>query len=122
MKKILVIEDMPMVSHILSLMLEEHDKKAYIFDNAIDALANYKVKKYDAIVTDLNLPGMDGIEFIKNIREIDPDIPIVLCSGFLAEYIDLYKMKDELNIGAIFGKPLRVREFNGTLDALMDKD
>ena len=122
MSKILILEDEEMVSDILELMMQSYQKTVDSFSNPVEALKNYKKGKYDAIISDLDLPEMNGFQFIREIRKIDKNIPIILCSGYISEYIDLYKLKEELNIGAIFGKPLKVDKLNSVLDTLIDKE
>lgn len=46
-----------------------------------DAIAKAKRHAFDVIVLDLAMPGMDGIETLKRLREIDPDLQIVLLTG-----------------------------------------
>ncbi len=47
---------------------------------AIDALEQLKVRAYDAVVSDYEMPEMNGIEFLKNVRSKDPDIPFIMFS------------------------------------------
>ena len=50
-------------------------------DNGKDALAVYALNEVDLIITDIDMPVMNGIDFIKAIRKIDQDIPIIVITG-----------------------------------------
>ena len=60
--------------------------------------------QFDMVITDMTMPGKTGIELIDNIRAINQDIPIVLCSGF-SELINEKKAK-ELGVNKYLMKPL----------------
>ncbi len=118
MYKITIVEDDDIISNILNLMLKSFKKQSDIYDNPVMALEAFKNdNNYDAIISDLDMPQMDGIDFIKQIRKYDKNIPIILCSGYIDEYT--HQLKDYLNIGAIFNKPLEVKELNNILNKLI---
>lgn len=50
-------------------------------DTGMKGLARVTAKHYDTIITDLNMPGMDGLEFITQVRQARPLTPVVLISG-----------------------------------------
>jgi signal transduction histidine kinase len=50
-------------------------------DSAVNALELIKAHDYDAIVSDVKMPGMDGIELLSHVKEIRPDTPVLLITG-----------------------------------------
>ncbi len=56
-------------------------KEVYIACDGIEALESYGQNKPDLIITDIKMPNMDGIELIKNIREKDKEISVVVISA-----------------------------------------
>ncbi|ATW26150.1 response regulator transcription factor [Candidatus Formimonas warabiya] len=79
--KILLIEDEEELSAIVTRGLR---KCGYAVDAAYDgeeALDYYNVNEYDVIVLDLNLPRMDGLEVLKNIRQTDKKTKILILSA-----------------------------------------
>jgi len=80
---VLVVDDSEMIVRVLSFMIK---KAGYTTLSAIDgkkALEFFDGRDIDIVVTDLNMPGMDGIELISEIRVKEPyrNIPIVLFSA-----------------------------------------
>src|SRR6476619_6750335 len=49
-------------------------------DTGMKALARVTAKHYDTIITDVNMPGMNGLEFLTHVRQVRPLTPVVLIS------------------------------------------
>ena len=60
-------------------------------------------ERFDLVITDMTMPHMTGVDLIKKILEVRPQMPVVLCTGF-SEYIDEAKA-DQLGIKALIMKP-----------------
>ena len=73
-------EDSIRTSMVNTLAIIFNDVKA--FDNAEEAYSCYKLNKIDIILSDINLPGMNGIEFTKLIRKENFKIPIILLTAY----------------------------------------
>ena len=80
MAKILVIDDEPAIRRILREILEHEKYNVDDAASAIDALPLVKENEYDAILCDIKMPQMDGIEFLEKARQIS-DAPIIMISG-----------------------------------------
>jgi len=80
--KILVVDDHAIVlDGIKSLLAEiENAEIAATATNANDALTLLKQTKAELVITDINMPGMDGLEFIKTIRNDFPPTKIIVLS------------------------------------------
>lgn len=79
--KILVVEDNPSVSSMLELFFQ---KEQILGDFAADGLAGfekYKKGNYDLLILDWMLPGMDGIELCRKIREQGDSVPIIMLTA-----------------------------------------
>lgn len=81
MKRILLIEDEERIAELIKKSLEE---QAYSVIVALDGLAGKKLavaNDFDLIITDIILPGMNGIEFCKEIRSLKPLVPIIMLTA-----------------------------------------
>ncbi|MBR5214835.1 MAG: sigma-54-dependent Fis family transcriptional regulator [Bacteroidales bacterium] len=80
MAKILVIDDEPAIRRILREILEHEKYNVDDAASAIEALPLVKENEYDAILCDIKMPQMDGIEFLEEAKQIS-DAPIIMISG-----------------------------------------
>ena len=80
MARILVIDDEPAIRRILREILEHEKYNVDDAASAVDALPLVKENEYDAILCDIKMPQMDGIEFLEEAKKIT-DTPIIMISG-----------------------------------------
>ena len=80
MAKILVIDDEAAIRRILREILEHEQYQVDDAASAVDALPLVKENEYDAILCDIKMPQMDGIEFLEEAKKIS-DAPIIMISG-----------------------------------------
>jgi signal transduction histidine kinase len=81
-KRILIVEDDDLVKGSLARLLQGTD---YLVDTATsgeEGLAKYSLAPHDLILTDLHLPGINGIEMISRIREVNKDVPFIVLSAY----------------------------------------
>lgn len=81
MANILIIDDEKSIRKTLSEILSY---EGYKVDEAADGAEGFKMfkeKQYDAILCDIKMPKMDGLEFLEKAKETNPDIPIIMVSG-----------------------------------------
>jgi two-component system C4-dicarboxylate transport response regulator DctD len=80
-KRILIVDD----DHLLCKNLEEHlEFNGYVPSCAfsgIEALRVFKLKEFHLVLTDLQMPHIDGFELIERIRRIKSEIPVILMTG-----------------------------------------
>ena len=80
MARILVIDDEPAIRRILREILEHEKYNVDDAASAVEALPLVKENEYDAILCDIKMPQMDGIEFLEEAKKIT-DAPIIMISG-----------------------------------------
>jgi len=77
-----VIDDQALMRDSVSATLKSQDHKVYSFESAHDALTNIRQRSFDVVVTDLRLPGMDGVELLREMRRLGIDVPVVLMTAY----------------------------------------
>ena len=81
---VLIVDDDKAIANFLSKMLiksEDNDYDVAITHTAEDGLHLIEESKFDIVILDVNLPGKSGIEFLKEIKGIDPDIEVIIMTG-----------------------------------------
>jgi DNA-binding NtrC family response regulator len=81
---ILIVDDDAAVRGILYDLLSEK-YECNTASMAEEALQYLEVEKYDAILTDLGMPGLTGVEFLKRVQQTDLETPVILISGMGTE-------------------------------------
>lgn len=82
-KTVLVVDDSATVRKFVSVSLEMQGFDVSIASDGMDALEQLPKRKFDLVITDLNMPNMDGFEFIRALRE-NPEyqeIPVIILSS-----------------------------------------
>lgn len=83
--RILVVDDDVLVSEVIGRMLLRLGYQVAIAHGAVEARAAFAAASacYDLLVTDLTMPDGNGFEVVRDLRAMDPELPVILCSGFL---------------------------------------
>jgi DNA-binding NtrC family response regulator len=81
MATILIIDDEEAIRNALRDILEMEDYDIEEAKDGIEALSKIKQKGYDAIICDIKMPKMDGMEVLERVQILSPDIPIIMISG-----------------------------------------
>jgi len=81
MPTILIIDDEEAIRNALRDILEMEDYEVEEAKDGIDALSKIKQNTYDAIICDIKMPKMDGMEVLERVQLICPDVPIIMISG-----------------------------------------
>lgn len=81
MSTILIIDDEKAIRKTLSEILSYEGYKIDDAENGEEGLKKLKEKNYDAVLCDIKMPKVDGIEFLEKSKEINPDVPIIMISG-----------------------------------------
>ncbi|GJL77991.1 MAG: two-component system response regulator [Nitrospinaceae bacterium] len=82
MKKILVVDDEQNIRFLYKEELEDIGYQVTVAATAEEALEKIKLDKPDIITLDIKMPGMDGIEFMRKLKEEKSPIPVILCSAY----------------------------------------
>ena len=81
MAKILVIDDQPNVRMLLALLLRQQGYDVVLAENGWEGLQLYRQEHPDVILLDLNMPELDGVTVLKQIRSVDLKQPVIILTG-----------------------------------------
>jgi len=117
MFQILVLEDDADLNHTVCSFLNQSGYKAAGYRNAEEAYNALYSKVFDLIVSDIMMPGIDGFEFAKTVRELNEDIPIL----FMTARDDIASKQQGFRIGIddYMVKPIDLDELFLRIGALL---
>lgn len=82
-EKILIVDDELDMLRLLEMIIREKTPYETVgTNNPFEAIELAKQGKFDVVITDLKMPGMDGIEVLEAVKRIDEDIPVILITAY----------------------------------------
>ncbi len=117
---VLAVDDQPVALQVVERYLSFDGHTVETAADGREALEKLKAGKFDLVITDRAMPGMNGDQLAAIIKEMTPDIPIVLLTGFG----DMIQAQGEeiLNVTAIVSKPVTLTDLREALAKATDKD
>lgn len=107
--RVLVVDDEEMVRSIVTQLLTLNNHDVDRASSGDEALSMFEEHHYDIVFTDFGMPEMTGAELAQKLHEKNPDLPIVLLTG----YTDTETAVDEVN--DILSKPFKLEELEATI-------
>jgi PAS domain S-box-containing protein len=103
---ILVVDDEPAITEMIRRMLEGLGYTVAVRNNSVAALEGFQDEpdRYDLLIVDMTMPGLRGDQLTRRIREIRPDLPVILLSGF-SELLN-EELAEELGLSDFLKKPV----------------
>jgi signal transduction histidine kinase/CheY-like chemotaxis protein len=117
--RVLIIEDRSEMKDILQESLAEHGYDVSVTSSGEEAIATLGKAKFDALIVDLGLPGISGLELAGQIKGFDRKIRIILISGWEIEQ----SISDLMSIGidSVMTKPFKLEAILETLSNLLEQ-
>src|SRR5919206_2580686 len=103
-----VVDDEFDIVNVIKLYLQGKGLNMFGFTDPLLALEHFRVncKNYMLIISDIRMPGMNGFEFVRKVREIIPTIKVLLMSAFEVNSTELSEDLRENKIQAFIQKPI----------------
>ncbi len=104
--RVLVVDDEASIRDLLSKMLALADYDVDVADDGRAALERMRKGSYDLLITDLNMPGMDGLTVIHEARRLNEHLPVIIVTGFSTEASAIEAAN--LGVSGYLTKPFKV--------------
>lgn len=104
--RVLIVDDEPVFRRVIMFTLERRGLVVEAVNNGADALARLRQSPFDFVVTDLQMPVMDGMELVRQIRSTLglATLPLILCTGKGLE-LDSERLCQKYDLAAVLHKP-----------------
>jgi signal transduction histidine kinase/ActR/RegA family two-component response regulator len=113
--KILVVDDDHDVRTVTSDTIHELGYMAVTVASAEEAIAKLRAEHFDLLITDVAMPGTDGVELARQARAIDERLPILFSSG----YADVQTFGAELSDETVLRKPFRIADIASRIQKVL---
>ncbi|MGH7451037.1 MAG: sigma-54-dependent transcriptional regulator [bacterium] len=80
-EKILIVDDDPLLRQLLGDRLEANGYRIFLAANGREGVEQMQEKNPDAVLLDLEMPEMGGMETLSGMREINPDLPVIILTA-----------------------------------------
>jgi DNA-binding NtrC family response regulator len=119
-KNILVVDDYEGCLMVIAAMLQDYDYDVDSARNGLEALGFMKNKRYDLVITDLEMPGMTGIDLLKKIKTLAPDTKVIIASG--NGTVNSYMDSMVSGASEYLNKPLEMNKLTKTVANVFSQD
>lgn len=118
MKRLLIVDDDARLRRVLQILARKIGLDCTPASNADEALSLFQAERSDLVITDLKMPGKDGIEFLRELRQIDMEVPVIVLTGHGAVATAVEAMK----LGAVdyLQKPFDVDALEMVMSRALD--
>jgi two-component system, cell cycle response regulator CpdR len=119
MEDILVVDDDRIMLGLVKRILEREGIVVHCVASGEEALEQIKEKTFSLMITDLNMPGLNGLELARRGLEIAPQMPIIMDTGGISPKIT--RQAKEIGISKVLAKPFLAKELLETIREVMGK-
>lgn len=118
-KSVLVVDDEENSRNGLFRILSKFDYEVFTAKTGAEALKCLEKKSCDVILTDMRMPGMSGIDLLKKVKEVSPDIGVIIFTAY--GEVDSYL--EAMNLGAYeyLNKPVKVDELRKIIAKVLER-
>lgn len=114
---ILIVDDEFDIIAAFKQGLERQGYQVFAFTDALLALEHFKInsEKYGLVISDLRMPGMNGYEFIKRIKEIKIEVKVFFMTAFEIDDVEFKRVLPSVEIDEFIQKPITINDLTGVI-------
>jgi len=117
---VLIVDDDQRILELATFFLTREGVEVQCAADGEEALSKMRERTFAMMITDLNMPGMDGLELARKAREIAPDMPIAMSTGDKSPKI--CRLAKEAGIVEVFAKPFNFEKIVAICRGRMSKE
>ena len=118
-ERILIVDDEANIRSVLLRHLEEEGSECVTSPSALDALNKMKTESFSLVISDVMMPGMSGVEFLRLVKQQNPETAFIMVTGLN----DINTAVDSLRIGAydFIKKPFELPAIRRAVDRALER-
>ena len=116
MKRIMTVEDSTSLREMVSFTLQDAGHDVVEAEDGRDAIGKLTTSDVDMIITDMNMPRMNGLDFLQTLNREHPDLNVIMMTAFGG--IDTYVEAMNLGVYEYLQKPIKIDELKSVMRKL----
>ncbi len=108
-RPVMIVEDDVGLSRLISDILSDEGLDVRIFHDPYRAVAEFGSGEFSLVITDIKMPGMDGIEVLDHIKRMDPHVPVIIITGHATVDVSIQAIRKGAD--DLITKPFETEEF-----------
>jgi FixJ family two-component response regulator len=118
--RIMIVDDDVIARRGLTELLKEYGYKTAAFDSGKKAIGAAESENFRIALVDLKMPGMDGIDVLRSLKSMKPDLYVVIITAYATVETAVEAMK--LGASDYLRKPFKAEELNAIIENIMEED
>jgi CheY-like chemotaxis protein len=118
--KVLVLDDdFELATLVKQILQKDVFKNVFVFSDPLLALEHFRInhKDYSIIISDIRMPTMNGFEFVREARKIDPKVKILLMTAFEIDDKEFARVLPKPKIDGLIRKPASSKQILNTVSS-----
>jgi DNA-binding NtrC family response regulator len=114
---ILLVDDDKDIVTVVTRSLRNHGLDIHAFTNPIAALEDFRQNFKDCVlvISDIRMPQMHGFQFVRNARELRPDLKVIFMTAFRIEISEFEKIHPSMKVYGLVEKPILMRKLEALI-------
>jgi two-component system response regulator ChvI len=119
---VLAVDDEYDIVNLIKQSLERNRQhRVCLFIDALEALNHFKSDSkdyHDLVISDIRMPGMNGYEFVKHVKNIDSQVKVILMSAFEIQNKEFHNMLPDIKVDGFLQKPFSIGQINDAIEKI----
>ncbi|SPF37713.1 Response regulator with CheY-like receiver, AAA-type ATPase, and DNA-binding domains [Syntrophobacter sp. SbD1] len=116
--RVIVIDDERIVGQMIKASMEPDGYNVETFLNAEPAFARLREEKFDVVITDLKMKGIDGMDVLRTIKTAYPEVKVIMITAFASLDSAVEAMKSKVD--GFFAKPVKIKDLKECIYKLLN--
>jgi DNA-binding NtrC family response regulator len=118
---LLIVDDDCDIASLIRISLENMGFSVSSFTDPLLAIEEFRKKPsdYELVISDIRMPSMNGYEFVKQVKKINPKVNVILMTAFEIEDKEFHSILPSIKIDGFLQKPFSMSKLNDVLKEIM---